>query len=87
MEAGVFHVPSFSQVDPECRAFIERHAGLKTPYIVFVDEEDLFKKTVLLAKDAELRKHYGDLNYEYCRRLHDEKPVVDRFMQIVKSMD
>lgn len=86
VEAGIFRVPSFSQVDPECRAFIERHTGLKTPYIVFAEEEDLFKKTVLMAKDSKLRKHYGNLNYDYCKQLHDEKPVVNRFFDIVGHM-
>jgi len=37
VEAGIFHLPSFSQVAPECRDFIIRHAGLKTPNIAFND--------------------------------------------------
>jgi hypothetical protein len=86
VEAGVFKVPSFSQVAPACRQFIQRQTGLKTPFIVFTDEKDLFDKTVMMATDPELRRHYGMLNYEYCRALHDEKPVVDRFMQIVEGM-
>lgn len=86
VEAGIFHLPSFSQVAPECREFIKRHTGLDTPHIVFEDEEDLFKKVVLLANDPKLRQVLGDANYEYCRRLHDEKPVVERFLKIVEAM-
>lgn len=86
VEAAIFRLPSFSQVAPECRAFIKRRTGLDTPYIVFVDEEDLFKKIVIIASDEKLRRHYGQLNYDYCRQLHDEKPVVDRFMRIVEDM-
>jgi hypothetical protein len=86
VEAAIFRVPSFSQVAPECRGFIKRHTGLDTPYIVFTDEEDLFRKTVIIATDEKLRRHYGQLNYDYCRQLHDEKPVVDRFMRIVEAM-
>jgi len=87
VEAAIFKVPSFSQVAPECRDFIKRETGLDTPFIVFKNEDDLFKKTVMLATDEELRKQYGRLNYEYCRQLHDEKPVVDRFLQIVEEMN
>jgi hypothetical protein len=86
VEAGIFHVPSFSQVAPECRDFIKRQTGLKTPYIVFTDEEDLFNKTVSLASDERLRKEFGELNFNYCKQLHDEKPVVDRFLKIVEGM-
>ena len=87
VEAGIFSIPSFSQVAPECRDFIKRETGLDTPFIVFTSEEDLFKKTVMMAQDPELRRQYGKRNYEYCKQLHDEKPVVDRFMQIVEAMD
>jgi len=87
VEAAIFHLPSFSQVAPECRAFIERHTGLKTPYIVFSDDEDLYNKIKVIATDDALRRHYGELNYHYCRQLHDEKPVVDRFLRIVEAMD
>jgi hypothetical protein len=86
VEAGIFRLPSFSQVAPECRAFIERHTGLKTPHIVFSDEEDLYKKTVLMATDEKLRREFGEMNYQYCRQLHDEKPVVQRFFDIVGKM-
>lgn len=86
VEAAIFRIPSFSQVDPDCRKFIKRHTGLDTPYIVFEDDEDLFKKTVIMARQPETRRMFGDLNYEYCKQLHDEKPVVDRFMKIVEDM-
>lgn len=87
VEAGVFRLPSFSQVAPECREFIKRHTGLNTPYLTFTDGDNLVEKSVALATDPKLRKVFGDANYEYCRQLHDEKPVVDRFMDIVEGMD
>jgi hypothetical protein len=87
VEAAVFHLPSFSQVAPECRAFIERHTGLKTPHIIFSDEEDLYKKVVMIATDEGLRREFGEMNYQYCKQVHDEKPVVDRFMNIVDKMN
>jgi len=86
VEAAIFRLPSFSQVAPECRAFIKRHTGLDTPYITFSDDEDLFRKTVALATDVKIRRMFGDMNYAYCKQLHDEKPVVDRFMRIVEAM-
>jgi hypothetical protein len=86
VEAGIFHMPSFSQVAPECRAFIKKHTGLDTPYIVFADDEDLFRKSVAVASDERLRREFGEANYRYVRQLHDEKPVVQRFMDIVEKM-
>jgi hypothetical protein len=86
VEAGIFRLPSFSQVDPACRDFILKHTGLKTPYIVFSDEEDLYNKTVSIATDAKLRGELGEMNYQYCKQLHDEKPVVQRFLDIVEKM-
>lgn len=86
VEAAIFRVPSFSQVAPECRAFIKRQSGLDTPYIVFENVEDLFLKSVIMARDEKTRRHFGDKNYNYCRQLHDEKPVVDRFFKIVEMM-
>ena len=87
VEAGIFHVPSFSRIAPECQSFIKRYTGLKTPYITFTDDEDLFKKVARMASDEKLRKEFGDANYEFCRKVHDEKPVVDRFMRIVEEMN
>jgi hypothetical protein len=86
VEAGIFHLPSFSQVASACRSFIERHTGLKTPHIVFTDDEDLYEKTVLIASDERIRREFGELNYQFCKQLHDEKPVVDRFLKIVEGM-
>ena len=86
VEAGIFRLPSFSQVSVECRDFIKRHTGLDTPYIVFTSEQDLYDKTVALATDEKLRRHFGQLNYDYCRQVHDEKPVVDRLMGILGEM-
>lgn len=83
VEAAIFRLPSFSQVHPWCRDFFKRYTGLDTPLITFKDDEDLFKKTVALASDEKLRRQFGDLNYHYCRQIHDEKPVVDRLMHII----
>jgi hypothetical protein len=86
VEAGIFHVPSISRVAPECAAFIKKHTGLDTPYISFKDEDDLIEKTLTLATSEKHRRLFGDLNYNYCKALHDEKPVVDRFFSIVEKM-
>ena len=86
VEASIFKLPSFSQVDPACREFIMRQTGLKTPCIIFSDEADLFRKVVTLADSKKLREEFGEASYEYGRALHDEKPVVDRFLKIVEDM-
>jgi len=86
VEAGIFRVPSISRVAPECAEFIKRKTGLDTPHISFRDEEDLFEKMVTLATSEKHRKLFGDLNYDYCKALHDEAPVVERFLKIVEAM-
>lgn len=86
IEAGVFSKPSFTQIDPRCRAFIKRRTGLDTPFIAFNDEEELYERTVMIASDPKIRRMFGELNYKYCRALHDEKPVVERFLKIVEKM-
>jgi hypothetical protein len=86
VEAGIFKVPSFSRVDPWCAAFIKRHSGLDTPYISFKDEEDLEEKVLTLAQSEKHRETFGQMNYDYCKQLHDEKPVVDRLLKLVEAM-
>jgi hypothetical protein len=86
VEAGIFKVPSFSRIAPEAQAWIKRKTGLDTPYITFGDENDLFQKTVRLATDEKLRRTFGKMNYNYCKALHDEAPVVNRFLKIVEAM-
>jgi hypothetical protein len=86
VEAAIFKLPTFSQIDPRCRQFIKRETGLDTPHLTFEDDEDLLKKTVALALDPKLREMFGNMNYDYCRKVHDEQPVVERFLKIVDEM-
>jgi hypothetical protein len=86
IEAGIFRLPSFSQVAPECHDFILKHTGLKTPHIKFSDEEDLFQKMLQIASNEKLRRELGQMNYDFCKHVHDEKPVVERFLKLVEKM-
>lgn len=86
VEAAIFHLPSFSQIDPWCKDFIKRQTGLDTPFITFKDEDDLYEKTVTLALSEQHRRVLGDMNYEFCKAVHDEEPVVERFIKIVDAM-
>jgi len=60
---------------------------LHTPFIVWRDEDDLLDKVCRLAADQKLRRRLGDLNYQYCKRLHDERPVAERFLKILEEMN
>jgi len=86
VEAGIFKVPSFSRVSVEAQQWIKQKTGLDTPYITFGDEEELFDRVVRIATDEQMRRKFGELNYQYCKQLHDEKPVVDRLMRILEEM-
>lgn len=83
VEAAIFRLPSFSQVDPECRDFFLKHTGMKPPHIAFADPEDLLSKTIMIASDEKLRRSFGNANYDFCRQVHDEKPVVTRLLNII----
>lgn len=86
VEASIFGKPVVTQIDPRCRTWIKEKTGLTCPYISWDSYEDLYMKVLKLATDSKFRRRFGDLAYEYGRKLHDEKPVVDRFLKIVDKM-
>lgn len=87
IEAAIFHVPVITNIDPRCALWIKQKTGLTTPFVRFSDEDDLMKRIYTLVRDHKLRRKLGQLNYSYCKKLHDEKPVVERFMKIVEEMN
>ena len=86
VEAGIFRVPSFSRVSVEAQQWIKQKTGLNTPYITFGDEAELLERVLRISTDDKMRQEFGKMNYEYCKALHDEKPVVDKFFKILESM-
>ena len=69
MEAGVFKKPALSMVHE-----LEKEQGCP---VVEVNEETLYKELKKLCKSEPLRKRKGNDLYNYVRKYHDIKPVVD----------
>jgi len=87
VEASVFKVPSISRLSNKLIGVIKQETGLKSPFITFNGEDDLTGKVWRLADDAKLRRIFGEMCHDYCKAVHDEKPVVDKFMRVVEEMN
>lgn len=87
VEASIFKIPVVTKISNRVIQKIYDETGLKSPFITFTNEDDLFEKAYLLGRDAEKRRMFGDLVYKYCKALHDEKPVSDKFLKIIGEMD
>lgn len=87
IEASIFKIPVVTKVSPECIDWIKEHTGLDSPFVTFNDEEELLARIYRLAVDPKLRRILGQLNYKFCKAIHDERPVVERFMRILDEMN
>jgi len=87
IEASIFHKPVITSLTQKVIDLIKTETGLDSPFITFKDEDDLLGKAYRLAEDEELRHTFGELTYNYCKAVHDEKPVVDKFMRIIGEMN
>lgn len=87
IEAAIFRLPVVTKIDPRCVAWLKRETGMASPFVTFDGEEDLQEKVLQLAVNAKLRRLLGDMTYKFCKKIHDEKPVVERFMKILDGMN
>lgn len=87
VEASIFKLPVVTKINPQCITWLKQQTGMDSPFVTFTDEEDLLAKIYRLAVDAKLRRILGNMTYKFCKAIHDEKPVVERFMKILEEMD
>lgn len=87
VEASCFKMPIISRISPFAQAFWKKETGLECPVIQWTDDDDLFRKVYMLAKDAKLRAEFGEKTYSFMRAIHDEVPVAKRFMKFVEEMN
>jgi glycosyltransferase involved in cell wall biosynthesis len=87
VEASIFKLPIISRISPYAQEFWKRETGLDCPVIQWSSDDDLFRKVYMLAKDAKLRREFGEKCYSFMRAIHDEKPVAERFMKFVEEMN
>jgi len=86
VEASIFKMPVVCTITPDVAEIMERESGVSQPFIQFETEEQLEHISLKLLETPSLRKRFGKGCYEYCKAMHDEKPVADRFLNIVSGM-
>jgi hypothetical protein len=89
VEAAVFRLPSFCRISPEVADLMEKESGCGQPFIQWPDEDSLRTQIFMLCDPTHgpgIRAKFGGLSYRYCKAMHDEKPVVERFLRIVGEM-
>jgi len=87
VEASVFKLPVVTRMNPDCQEWLLKKTGLKTPFITWGDDEDLLQRLVYLTEHPEVRAEYGRKAYQFCKELHDERVVVERFFKILEEMN
>jgi len=87
VEAAIFKTAVFCRLEPKVHAMMEAESGLHQPFIQWETDDDLRTQSFMLVDNVKLQKKFGKMAYDYCKRIHDEKPVTDRFLKIVDGMD
>jgi hypothetical protein len=83
VEASIFRIPVVSLLTPESRALYKKLVGEPPPVVSWKNQRDLEEKLYLLAERADVRKLLGSQMYDYAKKLHDEEPVVNRYLSIL----
>ncbi|MDD5263870.1 MAG: hypothetical protein PHU43_03440 [Candidatus Bipolaricaulis sp.] len=84
VEASIFGAAVFCKLKPDVATFIEREAGIKQPFIQWLDEDELRTQSYMIAQDPKLQQEFGVKTEEFCHRLHDDINVASRFMRILE---
>lgn len=87
VEAACFKLPVITRIDGDCKLWLEKETRMKSPFITWGDDDDLLERVFMLTKQPELRREFGLRAYRWCKKLHDERPVVDKFMNILEEMN
>lgn len=84
VEASIFGAAVFCKLKPDAAAFLEHEAGLKQPFIQWLDDDELRTQSFMIAQDPKLQQEFGAKTNEFCHRLHDDVNVAARFMRILE---
>ena len=86
VEASIFRIPVVCPLKKVVVDAMKAIADVPPPFIQFSTEPELEEKSLMLCMSEDGRQMFGDMAYDYCKAVHDEKPVADRFMGIVNEM-
>jgi len=85
VEAAVFKIPVVSLLTQETAGLYKKLVGEVPPVVTWKDESDLQEKLYMLAERPDVRHLLGQDIHDYLVKLHDEQPVVDRYLEILKG--
>jgi hypothetical protein len=95
VEASIFKEAIFVRLDSDVIDVMEKTSGMKNPFIQWPDtridkeaaEKMLLERVVGLCDNPRLIREFGEKTYAYCKSMHDEKPVCERFLRLIEGMD
>jgi hypothetical protein len=65
---------------------MEKESGLPQPFIQWLDQDELRTQSFMLVQEPKLQRKFGDMAQAYCRKMHDDLNVAERFMKIVEAI-
>jgi len=89
VEAAIFRLPVVCRISTDVAEIMEMESGCGQPFIQWPDEDGLRTQIFMMCDQThgpEIRTKLGRMNYQYCKAVHDEKPVAKRFLRIVDAM-
>jgi hypothetical protein len=86
VEASIFNSAIFCKLNSQVLDVIKKETGLVSPFIQWETEQELKERSYALVKDPKIRAQFGKLSNTYCKAVHDEKPVAERFIKTVEGM-
>lgn len=86
VEAAIFKAAVFCKLSSNVLDIMKAETGMCNPFIQWETEDELRERSFLLVKDAKSRERFGKIAFDYCKAVHDEQPVAERFIKIVEEM-
>jgi hypothetical protein len=86
VEAAVFGAAVFCKLNTQVMDVIEAETGFKNPFIQWETEAEIRERSARLVADKDLRLHFGKIAHDYCKAVHDEDVVAEKFLKIVEAM-
>jgi len=86
VEASVFKAAVFCKLSTQVLDIIKKETGIANPFIQWETEDEIRERSFALVKDEKIRRRFGTIAFNYCKAVHDEAPVAERFLKIVEGM-
>jgi len=84
IEAACFEAAVLTWTSHETLNALERHAGMKCPFIIVNDREELHKALNTLLSNPHYINELGKDCYRYAKQLHDGRYSAKQFLEMVE---